>query len=193
MGRDKALLPLGPGGSPLGRHLGSMLASVTSPCLEVGPGSSGLDRVVEPEPRRGPLAAIAAGAAELDRRALQAAEEPGGAGLSVLVLATDLPRLSRLLLETLASWPAGPGVSVVPVVKGRLQPLCALWSPAALERARELSRRGERRVHPVFAGASPLVLLGEEDVPACDLALELSDVDDEADLRRLGLAGERPG
>ena len=44
----------------------------------------------------------------------------------VLVVATDLPRLTPALVLALVAWPAAD--VVVPRRAGRLEPLCALWS-----------------------------------------------------------------
>lgn len=182
LGRDKASIPVGPDGVPLARRLGEMLSSLTDVAVEVGPARSGLDVPDEPDPREGPLGAIAVGWSHLERLS---------AGVPVLVLATDLPWLSPGCLDVIASFPAADGDSVVPVVGGRLQTLCARWSPAALRRARLLAERGERRVQAAFEGGSVLRLT-EEDFARCsppfDLALELADVDLPEDLRRLGLA-----
>lgn len=183
LGRDKALLPIAPGGAGLARHVGEMLASVTSAALEVGPGFSGLKAVLEADRFAGPLVAVVAGS-----RQLPDARRP------VLVVATDLPRLSFELLERLATWPASPSRSVIPMVSGRLQPLCARWSPAAVERAAELVASGERRAQAAFSSDEVVVLASSDLSPfGVDLELELSDVDDEEDLRRLGLEDGPPG
>ncbi len=156
-----------------------MLGEATEFAYEVGPGASSLEVAPEPDPRAGPLAALALGA-----RALAAA---GFAG-PVLVLATDLPRLSPALLGTIAAWPCPPGCSVAPVVAGRTQFLCARWSPAALASAVSLAAAGERRVQAAFSAGEAL-LVGAEDLPWFDLEVELGDADDEAALRRLGFGG----
>jgi molybdopterin-guanine dinucleotide biosynthesis protein A len=181
LGRDKALLPVGEGGEPLARTLGRFLAAVTGTAVEVGPGHSGLPVPDEPDPGEGPLAAIAAGWSYLLAH--------GRTG-PVLVLATDLPRLSPRCLREIASWPAPEGSSVVPVIRGRLQPLCARWSAGALERAAALVAQGERRVQAALDHGS-LLRLTEGDLARCtppiDAPTELADVDVPDDLRRLGL------
>jgi molybdopterin-guanine dinucleotide biosynthesis protein A len=176
LGRDKATLQLGPGGATLAQHLGSLLASATAEAIEVGSGASSLAVPDEPDPRRGPLAAIAVGARHLWR---------GGHDGPVLVLATDLPRVSLDLLRAITSWPAADHMTVVPVAGGRPQTLCARWSTAALERAVALDEAGERRVQAAF-GAGDLLELGERELPGFALEVELADVDDEAALRRFG-------
>jgi molybdopterin-guanine dinucleotide biosynthesis protein A len=54
------------------------------------------------------------------------------AGRPVLVLAVDLPLVDADTLRTIATTDPGDAVAVVPRVYGRLQPLCALYLPAAL-------------------------------------------------------------
>lgn len=175
MGRDKASLPLGPAGLRLACHLGHLLASVAEPTFEVGPGSSRLPSLRDGG--GGPLGAISVG--------WQALSRAGWRG-DVLVLATDLPLISGELLAVLAQWPAPAGSSVVPRVAGRLQPLAARWSPQALEGASRLVAAGERRVQAALA-VGELLSLGEAELERFDLARELADVDDPADLARLGL------
>jgi molybdenum cofactor guanylyltransferase len=65
MGRDKATLTLTPAGESLAGRTARLLAAVTSPAFEVGPGHSQLPAIAEGQPGAGPLAAVAAG-----RRAL---------------------------------------------------------------------------------------------------------------------------
>lgn len=176
LGRDKALLPLGPRGTSLAQHLGELLLAVTSRAIEVGPGRSGLPLPTAPDPGAGPLVAVALARDEL--------ESQGFSG-PALVLATDLPRLTLELLSTVARWPAPDDSSVLPVVGGRPQYLSARWSPGALDKAVLLAAGGERRVQAAFE-EDACVLLDEDDLPAFDLAFELSDVDAEEDLSRLG-------
>lgn len=178
LGRDKATLPLAPGGATLATFLARILSAVARPAIEVGPGVSGLELPEEEDPRVGPLGAIAVGARELARR--------GWTG-PALVLATDLPFLSEGLLAAIAAFPAPEEVSVVPLLDGRPQSLCARWSPAALLAAEEAAAAGERRVQAALATAGALRLVGLDDLPGFDLGRELADVDDAAALERLGL------
>lgn len=177
MGRDKALLPLGPGGVALARHIGSLLASVAEPALEVGPGLSGLEVPDGADPHEGPLVALAVAARELRLAA------PGRAAI---VCATDLPFLTRAVLQALGDFPAGPELSVVPVVGGRRLPLSARWSPLALEAAIDLAAAGERRLRAGI-DACPLVEVGSAELGIEDLDRVLADVDDPGALERLGL------
>lgn len=144
MGRDKASLPSltgldDPGARPgetLAQRTARLLAPVAHPILEVGPGRSGAPAVGDRVPFAGPLAALATGAAAL--------REGGHLG-PVLVLATDLPRLSPGMLRWLAHHPSPH--AVVPLdAAGRPQPLCARYPLADLERAAGLVAAGERRL-----------------------------------------------
>lgn len=177
LGRDKAALPLGPGGSPLAVHLGGMLKSVVAFALEVGPGRSGLPLTTTTDPATGPLAAVALARTEL--------ASSGWTG-PALVLATDLPRLSLRLLRTLARWGAPASTSVLPLLDARPQYLCARWSAAALERGVSLVDSGERRVQAAF-DEGEVLFLGEGELSSFDLATELADLDDEAAAAALGL------
>lgn len=132
MGRDKATLA--PAGGPtLARRTAGLLAGHTSPCVELGPGVSGLD--ARPDPGGGPLRALAAAAA------LWAALPADG---QVVVVATDLPRLNDPFLAWLVAHPA-PG-AVVPVAGGRAQPLAARYPVPALRLATETVAAGAARM-----------------------------------------------
>jgi molybdopterin synthase catalytic subunit len=136
--------------------------------------------VLEDPRRAGPLAALASGARALERL--------GHAG-PVLVVACDLPLLTRSALEMLAAWP-GIG-TVVPIVDGRAQPLCARWSAHDLEAAAGLVAAGERSMAALLARPGITLLppdrWGDEVDPRC-----FTDVDDASDLERLGLAWMSP-
>jgi molybdenum cofactor guanylyltransferase len=161
MGRDKATLVLD--GVTLAARAGSVLSAVADPCVEVGPGVSGLAFVRDEPPGQGPLAALVAGA--------------GAVGLtsSAIVVACDLPRLDRELLSWLRDHPSEN--SVVPVWKHRPQPLCARWSPAALSTAADLVGDGARSMRALLE-ASEILLV----TPPPELAVGLVDVDTPADL-----------
>jgi molybdopterin-guanine dinucleotide biosynthesis protein A len=147
MGQDKATLRLA--GTTLARRVADLLrATVSGPCLEVGPGHSGLAALAEDPPGRGPLAATAAGLVALRAQ---------GPATGCLVLATDLPALTASLLAFLAST-ADPATSVVPLLDGYPQYLCARWSTDAQDCARRLVADGERSVRAVFAACPPLLV-----------------------------------
>jgi molybdopterin-guanine dinucleotide biosynthesis protein A len=77
---------------------------------------------IEPDEPRHPLAGVA--------HALRLA-----AGRSILVVAVDLPLMDAATLRLLVQAepvPPAPAAVVVPRVHGRLQPLCALYTPRAL-------------------------------------------------------------
>lgn len=160
------------GGATLAARTAAMLAACASPVVELGPGRSGVPAV--PDAGGGPLAALAAAGT------LWADLPDGGA---VLVVATDLPRLSAGLLTWLGGHPAGG--AVVPLDgAGRPQWLCARYPVAAL-RALAVTGPGDgrlstwaRSLHPTMAG--PEVWL-----PAAGDPCALDDADDPDDLARL--------
>ena len=133
MGSDKAMLEVG--GVANAVRLAGLLREVSGPVLEVGPGRSGLRALSEQPPGQGALAAVAAGGSAL--REL-------GCARPALVLACDLPFVGGAVLRFLVGWP-GTG-SVVPVVGGRPQPLCARWS-AEESGGRAGTCRGGRAFH----------------------------------------------
>jgi molybdopterin-guanine dinucleotide biosynthesis protein A len=139
LGVDKATLLLD--GERLVDRLARVLAGIATTVVEVGPGYSNLEAVREEPPGSGPLAALVAGAA-----ALSAGDDGTPA---VLVLAVDLPFVDAAVLAWLASHPA-PG-TVVPVVGGRPQPLCARYSHDALAVAPELVAAGERSMRALLS------------------------------------------
>ncbi|MGH9029117.1 MAG: molybdenum cofactor guanylyltransferase, partial [Acidimicrobiales bacterium] len=115
MGFDKASMLVD--GIPCAARVAAVMLRVVTDAVEVGPGVSGLP-VISEEPRGGgPLVALCAGMSAL---------EAIGPARSTLVLACDLPFVTVAVLRTLAGWPGKS--SVVPVVGGRPQPLCARWS-----------------------------------------------------------------
>jgi molybdopterin-guanine dinucleotide biosynthesis protein A len=179
MGVDKARVPVG--GVPLAWRVARALAAAGGPLVEVGSGVvPWLPQVREHPAGSGPLAALVAG-----WRWLVA----GGVQGPVVVLACDLPRVTGRTVQWLRSWP-GAG-SVVPVVEGRAQPLCARWSPAALEEGARAWRAGERSLRPLLA-APDLDLVSVDAWPA-GLVAELADADRPEDLVGLGRAAAPGG
>ena len=84
------------------------------------PPLSGLaDLWIEPDEPRHPLVGVG--------HALRLA-----VGRPVLVVAVDLPLMDAATLRAIMTAELGDGVAVVPRVHGRLQPLCALYTPRAL-------------------------------------------------------------
>jgi len=140
MVRDKALLVLPPDG-PDGETLAAAAARrLTAVCAEVLVADRG--RAVVPGlpsladgPGRGPAAGLLGAAAA----------RPGH---PLLVLACDLPDVPVALLKELAS----PGADLtLPRWSGGLEPLCAVWGPAALARLAERVERGLYALHPLAA------------------------------------------
>ena len=78
------------------------------------------DLWIEPDEPRHPLLGVA--------HALRLA-----AGRRILVVAVDLPLMDAATLRAIAQTDPGGAAVVVPRVYGRLQPLCALYTPRALE------------------------------------------------------------
>lgn len=169
MGTAKATLLVD--GEPLALRSARLLAQVCDPVLEVGPGYSRLPTVDEPEPGRGPLAALVAGS------------EAVGTEAAVLLLACDLPFVTLELLTRLADSP-GAG-TVVPVDgDGIVQPVCARYSAEARTRARELLAEGERSLRRLLDEVEVTRLAGVDD-------RALVDVDTPDDATRWGI--RRPG
>lgn len=179
MGQDKTLLTHE--GRTLAQRTAHLLTLVVDLAIEIGPGRSGVESYREDPPGQGPLAAIVTG-----RRILRQRGHEGAA----LVLASDLPLLNEGVLRFLVDHD-GPG-SVVPVVDGRPQPLCARWSGADLDAAGDHYSRGERSLR--FLTSSAAVALLDETCwgPHASRAT-FTDVDTPEDARRLGLLGQGPG
>jgi molybdenum cofactor guanylyltransferase len=173
MGFDKALLSVE--GTPNAVRLAGVLKAVAAPVVEVGPGVSGLPSVQETPAGAGPLVAICAGGRQL--RSL-------GHDGPVLVLACDLPFMNSDVLAQLGAWP-GRG-SVVPLVAGRAQPLCARWSPEDMAVVGTLVQAGERSMRSLLARAA-VTFAGEREWAAPGAWRAFADVDSPADLEALGL------
>jgi molybdopterin-guanine dinucleotide biosynthesis protein A len=131
MGTPKAAIPFG--GRTLGRRAADALREVTEQAVAVGPAFDTDLRTVE-DPREGPLVAFVCGAT---------ADDP------TFLVACDIPFLGAGALRSLARQ-LGPHDAVVPVVDGRDQPSVSLWSPHAVDVAREAVAKGERRLMAVI-------------------------------------------
>lgn len=173
-GSDKARVEVD--GLTLAARTAAALGAVASPALEVGPGVSGLDRVIEDDPGSGPLAALAAGWRHLSDL---------GPRPFVLVVAVDLPRITTGFLSWLAEHPA-PG-TVVPEVDRMAQPLCARYAPDDLDTGVRLVGAGERSMRALLDSID-VTYVRPEHWSATAAAHVLADVDTPDDLRRLGLA-----
>jgi molybdopterin-guanine dinucleotide biosynthesis protein A len=171
MGRDKATLVVA--GERLADRAARVLTKVCDPVLEVGPGQSSLDAVSDPEPRAGPLAALATGAG-----ALRARGYDGG----VVLLGVDLPFVDVPLLALIAEHPSVE--IVVPIYGGMRQSCCARYSPRALDTASELVAQGERALHALLS-AVPVIEITEAEWRAVAPADALVDLDTPDDLARV--------
>jgi molybdopterin-guanine dinucleotide biosynthesis protein A len=161
-------------GTTIAIRTAKLLSRVVETAIEVGPGVSGLPCTLEDPPGAGPLAAIAAGATELARR-----HHTG----SALVLACDLPFLTEQLLNFLIEFDA-PG-TVVPVVQGQLQPLCARWSHRDLRHAEQLLKNGNQSLRHL-SSQDDVVRLHESDWQHVASEKQFFDIDCPEDLHRLG-------
>jgi molybdopterin-guanine dinucleotide biosynthesis protein A len=174
LGVDKATLRIGD--ERLVDHVARALVDTVSPVVEVGPGYTQLPAVREDPPGDGPLAALVAGA-----DALRASAAP----TRVVVLAVDLPFVEAAVVEWLVTHAAPE--SVVPVVDGRSQPLCARYSVDALATARDLVATGERSMRALLA-AIPVHEAHEDEWNEVATARTFRDVDTAEDADALGLS-----
>lgn len=172
LGRDKAAVVYH--GLTLAEHAAAVLQEACDPCIEVGPGRSGLWSMQEVPPGSGPLAALVAGG-----HALRIEHGHDGA---VIALACDMPKVTSDLLRLLADAPGED--TVVPEAGGRLQPLCARYSPGALAAAQELVDAGERSMHALLDRLT-YRRLAEADWAGVAPADAFADIDTPADLARL--------
>ncbi len=120
MGTDKALLELG-GRTLVSRVVTALAGCCTEVLVASGDGlrlpGPGLRQVADVTPGAGPLGGLVAG--------LEAAGDD-----LVAVVAVDMPFAEPAVLRLLAErWTGEP--AVVPVARGRLQPLHAVWARAA--------------------------------------------------------------
>lgn len=174
MGVDKASLALAGGGTPASRVAEALVAH-TAPTVQVGRRSVELPWVADRWPGEGPLAAVASG--------LQALASSGHHG-PVVVVACDLPLLTPAVVSLVANWPGDS--TVVPVVDGRAQPLCARYGPEALAAVPRLVAAGSRSMRALLDAVAVDWLTAEQWAAVADAAA-FADVDRPEDLRRLGL------
>ena len=173
-GRDKTQLEID--GMTLAVRTAAMLLTVVDTAIEAGPGVSGLPAVIDDHPGEGPLGGVAA--------AVRALRRDGHVG-AALVVACDLPFLSSSLLRFLVEFDATG--SVVPVVAGRAQPLCARWGAGDLDRAHHMFASGERSLR-YLTEQTGVDLVDESRWGAFATSKDFLDVDSPDDARRLGIA-----
>ena len=164
-------------GERLVDRVAGVLAGIATTVVEVGPGYSSFAAVREEPPGSGPLAALAAGAAALQARGLGTS--------AALVLAVDLPFVDAPLLAWLASHPAPE--TVVPVVDGFPQPLCARYACDALTVAPELIAAGERSLRALLSRID-VHEATEAEWSAVASARTFADVDTPEDASAFGLS-----
>ncbi len=179
MGFDKASIRVG--GRSAAARAATLLSSVADPVWEVGPSHCHLPHVLEDPPGSGPVGAVVAG-----WKALAAAGHRG----PVLVLACDLPLMTTGLLRWLAELPTES--TVIPVVEGRAQPLCARWSAADLRRLVELFAAGYRAFRTMYETLD-IAFVDERHWTAAASARIFTDTDAPEDLERLGIVWEDGG
>ncbi|HUY65525.1 MAG TPA: molybdenum cofactor guanylyltransferase [Acidimicrobiales bacterium] len=176
MGCDKASILVD--GEPAATRAATLLSSVADPVWEVGPSHCRLPHVLEDPPGSGPVGAVAAG-----WKALYAAGHPG----PVLVLACDLPLMTAGFLRWLAELPAEG--TVIPIVDGRAQPLCARWSAADLRRLVELHEVGYRAFKTMYETLD-IAFVDHREWSRVATSRIFTDTDAPADLERLGIRWE---
>ncbi|MHB1548177.1 MAG: molybdenum cofactor guanylyltransferase [Acidimicrobiales bacterium] len=174
MGSDKSLLRVD--GEALAERIGRLVASVADPVVEVGPGRSGLATVAERVPGGGPFLAVLDGWDVLVRSVRR----------PVVVVACDLPLLDRAFLVWLATH--GSDRSVVPMLAGEPQPLCARWRPDDLDRMAVLAARGARSFRQVYDKLD-VETPSPEAWQGVGLPDGPDDLDTPEDIQRLGLVG----
>jgi molybdopterin-guanine dinucleotide biosynthesis protein A len=144
MGRTKALIEVG--GTPMAQRVADALADAGCESVVLFGGDpielAPLDRPVLPDqyPGEGPLGGILG---VLELFAQQAAD--------LLIVACDLANLSSTDLMSLIDVARlRPDADVVVAHGGRVEPTCALWRSATVDRVRASFDRGERAVHRVL-------------------------------------------
>jgi molybdopterin-guanine dinucleotide biosynthesis protein A len=163
-------------GRTLLEHARAALAPVCDEVVIVAPRSMDLpvaasERVGDAVDGAGPLSALVAG---LEARAFERA----------LALAVDLPLLTSDALARLLALHRDD-VATVPRIGGELQPLAAVYAPAAAAALRAALAAGQRALVPTVRGLGPR-LLDDRELAAAGLApAAFADVDTRADLDAL--------
>jgi molybdopterin-guanine dinucleotide biosynthesis protein A len=174
MGVNKATLKIE--GVPAARRVMHLLSRVADPVIEVGPAITGIPFVREEPPNGGPLAAMVAGSTYL--RTLRHTGP-------VLVVACDLPLVNEAVFRMLADWPGMS--SVVPVVDGVANPLCARWSMDDLAVGEQVLREGSRSVR-ALTERCVIDFVEEGSWPPEVREAHMTDADTPDEMDRLGIS-----
>ncbi|MCL5948621.1 MAG: NTP transferase domain-containing protein [Actinobacteria bacterium] len=184
-GSAKGLVSMG--GSTLAQRTGTVMRYACDVVIEVGAGISDAALKLSDEPRQGPLNALVRGWAGLPASWQDA---------WILGLACDLPLVDEVVLRSLLHYESP--LSVVPLVMGRPQYLCARWTP---ERLREFERAvlaGERSFVHALTGVEDVTyvpaptLLGSGGGMTVSPDRLFSDIDTPGDLDQLQVLGLWP-
>jgi molybdopterin-guanine dinucleotide biosynthesis protein A len=174
MGMCKATIKID--GVPAAARVMRLLSRVADPVIEVGPGITGLPFIREEPPNGGPLAAMVAGGRHLRKL--------GQMG-SVLVVACDLPLVNEAVFRMLAGWPGTS--SVVPIVDGVGNPLCARWSIDDLAAGEQVLLEGMRSVQGLIERCD-VVFAKRGEWPSEVREIQMTDADTPDEMDRLGIS-----
>lgn len=142
MGADKAFVEVG-GTSLVRRVAAALAAGGCRPVFAVGGDlvrlrAAGLEAVRDGWPGEGPLGGIVTAVRH--------------AGVPTVVVATDLVDLDAPTVGALARHAGRVDLDAVVARTDRLEPLCALWWPSAVEALAAHLAAGERAVHAALPG-----------------------------------------
>jgi molybdenum cofactor guanylyltransferase len=174
MGVNKATMKID--GVPAAVRVMNLLRRVVGPVIEIGPGITGVPSFLEEPAGGGPLAAMVAGGKHLQKLYQSA---------SVLVVACDLPLVNEAVFRMLADWPGTS--SVVPVVDGTCNPLCARWSIDDLAAGEQVLQEGLRSVQALLDRCD-IVFVGKGRWPSEVGDVHMTDADTPDDMDRLGVS-----
>jgi molybdenum cofactor guanylyltransferase len=154
MGRDKALLETG--GETLAARVAGVVREAAGRCAIVAPAGRyeglGVPVLIDVWPGEGPLGGILTALRE------EAAERN-------LIVAVDMPRLSREWLWRLLDVAAACEETVVPVrADGELEPLCAVYRAAARPALEAFFAAGGRRVKDALRSIPVRTVPAEEGI-----------------------------
>jgi molybdopterin-guanine dinucleotide biosynthesis protein A len=174
MGVSKATMKID--GVPAAVRVMRQLNRVADPVIEVGPGITGMQSIQEEPPNGGPLAAMVAGA-----RQLRKLRQTG----SALVVACDLPLVNEAVFRMLAGWPGTS--SVVPIIDGVCNPLCARWSIDDLLAGEQVLLEGFRSVQALLERCD-IVFAEKGNWPHEVRKAHMTDADTPDEMDRLGIS-----